>query len=198
MDYHPSPWEEDHTTVQHHIMIKKHFDMTGDLDLCQIIKASSTTGTSLSNWTTRRAKGKPQKTAYHKAGPWTGPSPLECLHHRPTTFPTMPPFHLCWQPLCHHSTGEFQKIEPGVPSKRWQPLTTTWNAIHHKTQLCCFHLRNLENKWLWMKVSWDGHQLPSPSFKTYLQNTKAKVNTCNNIWHKQENWPIHQPSVPLP
>lgn len=27
MDYHPHPWGEDHTTVQHHIMIKKHFDM---------------------------------------------------------------------------------------------------------------------------------------------------------------------------
>ncbi|KAL7383211.1 hypothetical protein ABVT39_006598 [Epinephelus coioides] len=69
-----------------------------------------------------------------------------------------------------------------------------------KTQLCSFHLKN-RDAGKELCVSWDGHKLSNHShpvylgvtldrtlsFKLHLQNTKAKVNTRNNILRKLVN-----------
>ncbi|CAM4347724.1 unnamed protein product [Leuciscus chuanchicus] len=81
-------------------------------------------------------------------------------------------------------------------------MTTHYNYNHlkpnpSKTQLCSFHLKNRDTR-KELSVSWDGDKLsnhPHPvylgvtvdrtlSFKTHLQNTKAKINTRNNILRK--------------
>ena len=64
-----------------------------------------------------------------------------------------------------------------------------------KTQICCFHLRNRDAKHK-LNVTWNGLELdhhPNPiylgvtldrtlSFKQHALNTKAKVNTRNNLF----------------
>ena len=123
-------------------MIRKLLDMTGDLDLCQVIK-------SLLN--NRRffvqLNDKSKWKGYHKAMYW-------------------PPSSSTSTPMTNHSPHN---------------------------------------------VSWDGHKLlnhPHPvylgvtldktlSFKTHLQNTKAKVNTHNNILRKLVNskWGADPPTI---
>ncbi|CAM4556070.1 unnamed protein product [Leuciscus chuanchicus] len=134
-------------TVQHRTMIRKLFGMTGDLNLCQIIKS--------------------------------------LLNNR-------------------RFFENFQKIEPVLESAL-QEMTTYYNNNHlkpnpSKTQLCSFHLKNRDVK-KELSISWDGYKLsnhPHPvylgvtldrtlSFKTHLQNTKAKINTRNNILAKLLN-----------
>lgn len=146
----------------------------------------------------KKSKGKAQKTSVPQGRPldW----PLSSWMSPPST--NYFPYNAAISSMLTTSASPLNRRIP--EDRAWsalQELTTFNNHLKcnpSKTQLCCFPLRNLENKWVWMKVSWDGHQLPSPSSKTYLQKTKAKVNTCNNIQHKLENWLIHQPSVPLP
>ena len=79
-----------------------------------------------------------------------------------------------------------------------------------KTQICCFHLRNRDAKRK-LDVTWNGLELdhyPNPiylgvtldrtlSFKQHALNTKAKVNTRNNLLRKLTNsrWGAHPATV---
>ena len=79
-----------------------------------------------------------------------------------------------------------------------------------KTQICCFHLRNREAQRK-LDVTWNSLELdhyPNPiylgvtldrtlSFKQHALNTKAKVNTRNNLLRKLTNsrWGAHPDTV---
>ena len=79
-----------------------------------------------------------------------------------------------------------------------------------KTQICCFHLRNRDAKRK-LDVTWNGLELdhyPNPiylgvtldrtlSFKQHALNTKAKINTRNNLLRKLTNsrWGAHPATV---
>ena len=100
-------------------------------------------------------------------------------------------------------------------------ITTQQNDFQHvehtldtrhpaKTHICCFHLRNRDAKRK-LDVTWNALELdhyPTPiylevtldltlSFKQHALNTKAKVNTRNNLLLKLTNsiWGAHPTTV---
>lgn len=65
--------------VQHHVMIRKLLDVTGDLDLCQAIKSLLHNRRSFVQLNDKKSKWEAQKNGLpEKQG--TGPSPLPHLH----------------------------------------------------------------------------------------------------------------------
>ena len=103
--------------------------------------------------------------------------------------------------------GDFQHVEQTLTLE----LALDEKSIYYspnsaKTHICCFHLRNRDAKRK-LNVTWNGLELdhyPNPiylgdtldrtlSFKQHALNTKAKVNTRNNLLRKLTNsrWGAH-------
>ncbi|XP_077073341.1 putative RNA-directed DNA polymerase from transposon X-element [Siphateles boraxobius] len=200
-------------TVQDRTMIRKLFDMTGDLDLCQIIKSILNNRRFFVQLNDKKSKWKAQKNGLPQ-GSVLAPLLFNIYTNDQPLHPQCRRF-IYADDLCITTQQEnFQKIEPVLESALLE-MTTYYNNNHlkpnpSKTQLCSFHLKNRDAK-NELSISWDGYKLsnhPHPvylgvtldrtlSFKTHLQNTKAKINTHNNILRKLVNskWGADPPTI---
>ena len=110
--------------------------------------------------------------------------------------------------------SDFQHVEQTL-ELALDEMSTYYSSNHlkpnpAKTQICCFHLRNRDAKRK-LDVTWNGLELdhyPNPiylgvtldrtlSSKQHALNTKAKVNTRNNLLRKLTNsrWGAHPATV---
>jgi len=117
-------------TVQHHTMIRKLFDMTGDLDLCQIIKSLLNNRRFFVQLNEKKSKWKAQQNGLPQGSVlapllfniYTNDQPLPSQCHR----------FIYADDLCITTQQEnFQKIEP-VMESALQEMRTYYNNNHLK------------------------------------------------------------------
>ena len=105
--------------------------------------------------------------------------------------------------------SDFQHVEQTL-ELALDEMSIYYSSKPANTHICCFHLRNRDAKRK-LDVTWNGLELdhyPNPiylgvtldrtlSFKQHALNTKAKVNTRNNLLRKLTNsrWGAHPATV---
>ena len=156
-------------TVQHRLMIRKLMDMTGDIDLCQVIRGLLSNrrffvqlNDKKSRWRSQKA-GLPQGSVLAPLlfNVYTNdqPLPTDC-----SRFIYADDLRITTQ------KSDFQHVEQTL-KLALDEMSIYYSRNHLKpnpanTQICCFHLRNRDAKHK-LNVAWNGLELdhhPNPIY----------------------------------
>ena len=198
-------------TVQHRLMIRKLMDMTGDMDLCQVIMGLLSNRRFFVQLNDKKSRWRSQKDGLPQ-GSVLAPL-LFNVYTNDQPLPTDCSRFIYVDDLCiTKQQSDFQHVEQTL-ELALDEMSIYYSRNHlklnpAKTQICCFHLRNRYSKHK-LNVTCNGLELdhyPNPiylgvtldrplSFKQH--DPKAKVNTRNNLLRKLTNsrWGAHPATV---
>ena len=189
-------------TVQHRLMIRKLMDMTGDIDLCQVIRGLLSNRRYFVQQNYKKSKwrsqenGLPQGSVLARYWSTSILTTNLCLRTAAGSYNADDPCITTQQSDFQHFE---QTLELALDEMSIYYSCNHLNPNPAKTLICCFHLRNRDTKHK-PNFTWNGLKLdryPNPIYiRVKLDRTlsKAKVNTRNNLLRKLTNarWELIQ------
>ena len=208
-------------TAQHRLMIRKLMDMTGDIDLCQVIRGLLSNRPFFVQLNDKKSRWRSQNNGLAQ-GSALAPL-LFNVYTNDQPLPTDCSRFIYADVLCITTQqSDFQHVEQML-ELALDEMSIYYSRNHitpnpAKTHIFCFHLRNRDAKHK-LNVTWNGLELdhyPNPiylgatldrtlsfkqhalkSFKQHALKTKAKVNTKNNLLRKltHSRWGAHPATI---
>ena len=194
-------------------MIRKLMDMTGDIDLCQVIRGLLSNRRFFVQLNDKNSRWRSQKFELPQ-GSALAPL-LFNIYTNDQPLPTHCSRFIYADDLCITTQqSDFQHVERTL-ELALDELSIYYSRNHlkpnpEKTQICCFLLKNRDAKHK-LNVTWNGLELahcPTPiylgvtldrtlSFQQHALNTTAKVNTRDNLLRKltHSRWGAHPATV---
>ena len=157
-------------TVQHRLMIRKQMDLTGDIDLCQVIRGLLSNRRFFVQLNDKKSRWRSQKNGLLQ-GSVLAPL-LFNIYTNDQPLPTDCSRFIYADDLCittQHS--DFQHVEQTL-ELALDEMSIYYSSNHlkpnpAKTQICCFHLRNRDAKRK-LDVTWNGLELDNYPNPIYL------------------------------